>query len=832
MLQQDKSIQINQWVFSHAESMLIKAASDQLLDESLESVSLNQHTLDVLWQLINAYPEVISAESILEQLDDETMSRNKLYQSIAKLRRVFDDKTHDAQYIETVPRQGYRWLAEPSVRPDEETLVANQTEELTEEQSEAVHSGVLEQNIFDDLGFISGTPAPEEEVDKTPNSDAAAVNEPLKEEKPLAKEEPLAGQEPLANEVPSAGKEPSAEKESSTGSEPSAEEQPSASKESAEQDTASHQLDVSSEQDITSVADSDSKTSQAPESDLSNESTDDLSESETKSSPWRWIIIGMLCLIIAFWGLRYVNEEPPIVFIPSDVLYVEPLTFEQDNTALTEQDVQRIQWWLDQKLQHLPAIKVLPYQGDNALPLVKGTISALDDKLALNLEVITKQNRKQPTQLTVSLSDSFSQNLIENDAFNIDLTKSITGNDASAIINDQCHISDFSVAQEVTPANTSDCLVALNQRFNYLITTLHDTTLSQTQQVISASDLDVLAKRVIKLYPNHSLGYEIAASYYNYIGVYDKAHEALVSAMERNHNSVQIIKLLSESYRRLGDYNRSIVLVDALLEHGYDYAYSYYWKAYDLVALGNLEKAQRLIEEHAIALSTLEQQIYFFGVNYNKVQSYLNSDNNKSNKNLNFIEQTISDDTYCITQLSINECVVAATDRISPQYRMTQWQAAALYLKADDPEQAYNLLANDDWLTNDDISLASGADRLFYLPTYANILMKTGRNDEAQELLKHFIVFVKSSGLHQLYALPLAEAYALSGQESDALKQMAQLLASGWLPSAKYQMWPLKDNPNLASIARQWQFLNLLELIENRRQLIRLRVKDLKQVQS
>lgn len=820
MLQQDKSIQINQWVFSHAESTLIKAASDQLLDESLESVSLNQHTLDVLWQLINAYPEVISAEIILEQLDDETMSRNKLYQSIAKLRRVFDDKTHDAQYIETVPRQGYRWLAEPSVRPDEEILVANQVEEITEEQLEAVHSGVLEQNIFDDLGFISDTPAPEEEVETTPKSDAAVVNEPLKEEKPLAKDEP------------------SAEKESSTGSEsltekePSAEDQPSASKESAEQDTASHHHGVSSEQDIRPVADSDDKTSQAAEAEFSNESIDDLSEAEAKSSPWRWIIIGMLCLIIAFFGFRYVNEEPPIVFIPSDVLYVEPLTFDQDNTALTEQDVQRIQWWLDQKLQHLPAIKVLPYQGNDSLPLVKGTISALDDKLALNLKVITKQNRKQPTQLTVSLSDSSSQNLIENDAFNIGLTKSITGNDASAIINDQCHLSDFSMAQEVTPANTSDCLVALNQRFIYLITTLRDTTLSQTQQVISASDLDVLAKRIIKLYPNHSLGYEIAASYYNYIGVYDKAHQALVSAMERNHNSVQIIKLLSESYRRLGDYNRSIVLVDALLEHDYDYAYSYYWKAYDLVALGNLEKAQRLIEEHAIALSTLEQQIYFFGVNYNKVQSYLNSDNNKSNKNLNFIEQAISDDTYCITQLPINECVVAATDRISPQYRMAQWQAAALYLKADDPEQAYNLLANDDWLTNDDISLASGADRLFYLPTYANILMKTGRNDEAQELLKHFIVFVKSSGLHQLYALPLAEAYALSGQESDALKQMAQLLASGWLPSAKYQMWPLKDNPNLASIARQWQFLNLLELIENRRQLIRLRVKDLKQVQS
>ena len=168
-----------------------------------------------------------------------------------------------------------------------------------------------------------------------------------------------------------------------------------------------------------------------------------------------------------------------------------------------------------------------------------------------------------------------------------------------------------------------------------------------------------------------------------------------------------------------------------------------------------------------------------------------------------------------------------AADLASPQYRMTQWQAAALYLKANDPTQAVNVLSTEQWLTKEDISLASGADRLFYIPTYANILMQTGQEKEGQELLKKFIVFVKGSGLQELYALPLAEAYALVGQQGDALKQMAQLLASGWLPSAKYQMWPLQGNPNLESISRQWQFLNLLELIENRRQLIRLRIKDL-----
>ena len=109
--------------------------------------------------------------------------------------------------------------------------------------------------------------------------------------------------------------------------------------------------------------------------------------------------------------------------------------------------------------------------------------------------------------------------------------------------------------------------------------------------------------------------------------------------------------------------------------------------------------------------------------------------------------------------------------------------------------------------------------------------MQIGQEKQAQDLINRFIMFVKSSGEHKIYALPLAEAYALSGQHEAALKQMAQLLASGWLPTAKYQVWPLKDNPNFESIKNQWQFLNLLELIENRRQLIRLRIDDLKKAQ-
>ncbi|WP_435276616.1 winged helix-turn-helix domain-containing protein [Psychrobium sp. nBUS_13] len=776
MLQQDKSIQINQWVFSYAESSLIKAGHEQLLDETLESVSLNQHTLDVLWQLVKAYPDVISADQILDNLSDQTMSRNKLYQSIAKLRRVFDDKTHDAQYIETVPRQGYRWLAKPCERRNEQQVIEEQNKAIVNDTNDSeeepqVHSGVLEQNIFDDLGFIS-------DVQEQESLDTSNVEESSQADDTGVETTSIDG---------STNDDSTRNKEESIVNTP-------------EQDEVSHHAQSSIEP---------------------------TSDTKSISNKWKWVIAFLLMLILSFVGTRYFKSEPKAVFVPSDVLYVAPLTVKGAVDTLSQDGKQRIQWWLDQKLQHLPAIQVMPYRDDNALPRVQGVIDVIDEGVKLELHVLTKQNIQKPALISLFLSDSISQNIVQNDAFNQSLAKHITGVESALLVTDKCHISDF-IGEAV---QTEDCLVALNNKFHHLLTKLHATELTDTEEIISASDLDVFAKQIIKRYPEHSLGYEVQASYYNYIGAINKAHDALLKAMERNQNSTQIIKLLSESYRKLKDFNRSIVLVDALIERRFELSASYYWQAYDLVALGNLEKAQLLIEEHAIELSSIEQQVYFFGVNYNQLQTFLNNEQPKTAKTINFIEQAISNDNYCISLQSVTDCVQLAADKISAQYRMTQWQAAALYLKANDPMQAINVLSNEDWLNNEDISLASGADRLFYIPTYANILMKTGQEKEGLALLKHFIVFVKSSGLQKLYALPLAEAYALVGQQNDALKQMAQLLASGWLPSPKYQMWPLQENPNLDSINRQWQFLNLLELIENRRQLIRLRVKDLKKAQ-
>jgi len=743
--QQDNPIQINQWVFLFSQSSLIKADSDQFINDSLESVELNNVTRDILWQMISSYPEVISADKLISTLNDDTINRNKLYQTIAKLRRIFDDKSHDASYIETVPRKGYRWLVEPVERktlsPKEDTESQSHQGENIESE---VHSGVLEQNIFDDLGFISDESTEQHKPqDISPNDDNESDQEETK---------PPSLSDDLDTKV----------KHKTTG----------------------------------------------------------------KKLPWFKIMAAVaLCIIIVTLAYRALRPTDNTVFIPSDVLYVSPLELEADS-KISPLTLERVQWWVDQKLQHLPAVKVMPYLNDNATPRLSGGVESVESGFKINLTITPKLKTANIGQLDLFLSNSLSQNLVQNNAFNQSITSLITGTKANTLVNDQCDVSSFSLP--ISTSTTPKCLVTLNLHYQQLLEKLA-LVVDDTENTVK--QLEALANQTITLYSKQSLGYEMLASYFNIAGLFEQEHEQLLIAMALNQNAPSILKALSESYRRLRDFNRSLVLVEALLERGLYKEYAIYWKAYDLVALGFLEKAQVLIKDNDVELSTIEQQIYFFGVNYNQIKSHLNETETQTIASLDYIESLISDEVYCIEKYAMDVCIRQATNNVNSEYAIKQWQGAALYLKNGEPQQGHRLLSSEPWLEQHSISLAEGADRLFYLPTYANILIQTGQDKEAQALLKRFIVFIKSSGKHQLYALPLAEAYALSGQTNDALKQMAQLLASGWLPAEKYQVWPLKDNPNFQAINRQWQFLNLLELIENRRQLIRLRVQDLRKAQ-
>jgi len=737
VVQQDKPIQINEWVFSYSESRVIKAHKDQLIDESLETVELNELNSDVLWHMISSYPVVLSVDDLLNSINDDKVNRNKLYQAIAKLRRIFDDKTHAASYIETVPKQGYKWLVEPINRHSIET---ENTEELNEsvsnfdetiESNEADSNSALETGIFNDLGFI-------EQSLQSENSEDISIVE---------------------------------------------------------------NMNVESIQHATSTA-------------------------IWWKNPWLWTATLLMTItVIVIFSLL---PKEPLMFIASDKLYVSPLTISENSEDISPKTLSKMQWWVNQKLQHLPAITVLPSVESKLTPHVNGVIEREKDSIKLILTITPKQRDAEPQEVVIVLDREKNNQAILNNKFNHFITELITGTPATTISHDVCTIDSFISSGKDT---SGECLAVIHEQYLTLETTLLDDSISKDDQELAINSLEKLARDTIDKYSGHSIGYQILASYYHVSGMFEKAHEQLLVAMEINQNEPLIIKKLSESYRRFKKFNRSILLVEALLEREEDKNYALYWKAYDLVALGYLNKAQKIIGENDIELSTLRQKVYFFGINYNQLKSVLNHPETLTTETLDFIDEIIDNDAYCFVAKDIEDCIQEAENNIHTDFHVSHWKAASLYLTTKDADEAYKLVRNDPWLDEVKGNLASGEDRLFFVATFANILIQIGKEKEAEELLNRFIVFVNSSNSHHLYALTLAEAYALLGQRQNALEQMAKLLAQGWLPNAKYQMWPLKDNPNFHSIKNQWQFLNLLELIENRGTLIKLSVGDIRKSQ-
>lgn len=78
-----------------------------------DCVRLEPRTLRLLLCLADRAGRVVSAEELLEQVwPGVVVSSDSVYQAIASLRRLLGDDPKQSSYIATVPRQGYRMVAE------------------------------------------------------------------------------------------------------------------------------------------------------------------------------------------------------------------------------------------------------------------------------------------------------------------------------------------------------------------------------------------------------------------------------------------------------------------------------------------------------------------------------------------------------------------------------------------------------------------------------------------------------------------------------------------------------------------------------------------------
>jgi len=85
-------------------------AAQCVLTRAGESISLTPKAMDILLVLVTRAGELVGKDELLAAVwPDSFVEEGNLSQEIFMLRRVLGDNRSEAQFIETVPRHGYRF---------------------------------------------------------------------------------------------------------------------------------------------------------------------------------------------------------------------------------------------------------------------------------------------------------------------------------------------------------------------------------------------------------------------------------------------------------------------------------------------------------------------------------------------------------------------------------------------------------------------------------------------------------------------------------------------------------------------------------------------------
>lgn len=80
-----------------------------------EEIRLEPKLMDVLQCLAGHAGEVVSKRRLIDEVwNTEFIAENSLTRAIADLRRALGDSARSPKYIQTIPKRGYRLMAEPS----------------------------------------------------------------------------------------------------------------------------------------------------------------------------------------------------------------------------------------------------------------------------------------------------------------------------------------------------------------------------------------------------------------------------------------------------------------------------------------------------------------------------------------------------------------------------------------------------------------------------------------------------------------------------------------------------------------------------------------------
>src|SRR5689334_23022070 len=88
-------------------------ADDRLLLRGDSAVHLTDKVFNILLLLVQRGGHLVTKEELMEQVwQGSIVEENNLTVSVSALRKALGEKQEGGQYVETVPRRGYRFIAD------------------------------------------------------------------------------------------------------------------------------------------------------------------------------------------------------------------------------------------------------------------------------------------------------------------------------------------------------------------------------------------------------------------------------------------------------------------------------------------------------------------------------------------------------------------------------------------------------------------------------------------------------------------------------------------------------------------------------------------------
>jgi len=799
--------QLGSWVFCSQRRQLKSA--EQLIE-------LTPVHSAILLLLVEHYPEPVASEQLIEHVGAE-LTRNKLYQGIARLRRIFNDSVHRAHFIGTIPKRGYCLVMEPQ-------RVASSTQrpvavESSTEQLQNPETGLTSVNVLDDLSFIT-----------------AAAQAAIKAAQPATKASALEP-EPEPELVPELVPEQEFHVEGQLVEEQLVEDKSDEDKSVVESPTdklLNQQLHTECRADSTNTSTNSSTNASAdPNANIQINTNEKLEQPTPEPRVSKrallvplLIIISMLAFISARW---WFSDNALKVSQPtsSDLVYLTPVTFEvtADNLParlspdVLPQVTQNIGWWLKHKVQHIGSRTVVEDQQRDQYPRLDTAVFYAQDGVQIKLTYYDSANSAAIKYATLPLNYRGSW---ASQPINIGLSRILAPTVTLNLAQEHCEFSQFVGTNERKPQLESGCLISYQQQLLLLNEQLASVAQTVELQVEPPVESEVeqsfsqLISALKQKFPTDSLGYQAAAQWSLRQGDIARAIEQYERVIELNHSQVDNFTALAQLYRQQGQYQLSLRVIHAAQRVAPANKELIYWQARDLVQLGYFARAYQLAKQQVNFSDNVIEKLRFTHLNYDSLAALDSAGLAIADpKLIKAVEQSLANDS-----LPLDHPIEALG--ISGQHTVVnlpaKWRYVVLLSANDQLEQALAFVAEHKMtsLPVNDIALVS--NQALYLVHYARILQLTGHQKKARSLLLALVDFFSNEPIApSFYSTHLAQAYALLGNTAKAIEELSRVISTGWLPDNRYDLANLEFNPNFKSVADNFQFLALVELVNQRK---------------